>query len=79
MAAKTELGSLTVQELLGKGKGEQVPEKYIHKVGAPNASSAQLMDIPVIDLGLLLTPSSITAQQLEKLRSALTTWGCFQV
>ncbi|ONI13831.1 hypothetical protein PRUPE_4G248600 [Prunus persica] len=79
MAAKIELGSQTVQELLGKGKGEQVPEKYIQKVGAPNASSAQLMDIPVIDLGLLLTPSSITAQQLEKLRSALTTWGCFQV
>ncbi|ONI13828.1 hypothetical protein PRUPE_4G248300 [Prunus persica] len=84
--AKIELGSTTVQELLakGKGKGEQVPDKYIHKVtdgciGAPSASSAALMDIPVIDLGLPLTPSSITAQQLDKLRSALTTWGCFQV
>ncbi|CAL2255465.1 unnamed protein product [Prunus armeniaca] len=78
---KIELGSETVQELLLLAKGEQqVPEKYIHKVGAPDASSVQLKDIPVIDLRLLLTtPSSITQQQLDNFRSALTTWGCFQV
>ncbi|XP_021812061.1 codeine O-demethylase-like isoform X1 [Prunus avium] len=76
---KIELGSKTVQELLLLPKGEQqVPEKYIYKVGAPDASSVQLKDIPVIDLGLLLTPSSTTQQQLENFRSALTTWGCFQ-
>ncbi|XP_021812086.1 codeine O-demethylase-like [Prunus avium] len=76
---KIELGSKTVQELLLLAEGEQVPENYIHKVGAPYASSVQLKDIPVIDLGLLLTPSSITQQQLDNFQSALTTWGCFQV
>nr|AIS20826.1 EFE [Pyrus x bretschneideri] len=75
------LGSKTVQEVLIQG--EQVPEKYIHKVEdggvpVPDASAAQLMDVPVIDLALLAA-SSISADELEKLRSALATWGCFQV
>lgn len=33
---------------------------------------------PVIDLDLLLNASS-SADELEKLRSALATWGCFLV
>ncbi|KAM2673927.1 hypothetical protein EV2_015169 [Malus domestica] len=75
------LGSKTVQEVLIQG--EQVPEKYIHKVEdggvqVPNASAAQLMDVPVIDLALLAA-SSISVDELEKLRSSLATWGCFQV
>ncbi|KAM1830426.1 hypothetical protein ACFX14_023126 [Malus domestica] len=58
-------------------QGEQVPEKYIHKVEdggiqVPDASAAQLMDVPVIDLALLAA-SSISADELEKLRSALAT------
>ncbi|KAM1397016.1 hypothetical protein ACFX2I_014639 [Malus domestica] len=74
------LGSKTVQEVLIQG--EQVPEKYIHKVEdggvqVPNASAAQLMDVPVIDLALLAA-SSISVDELEKLRSSLATWGCFQ-
>ncbi|KAM0967513.1 hypothetical protein EV1_022902 [Malus domestica] len=58
-------------------QGEQVPEKYIHKVEdggiqVPDASAAQLKDVPVIDLALLAA-SSISADELEKLRSALAT------
>ncbi|KAM1080020.1 hypothetical protein TB2_014364 [Malus domestica] len=75
------LGSKTVQAVLIQG--EQVPKKYIHKVEnsgvqVPDASAAQLIDVPVIDLALLTT-FSISADELEKLRSALATWGCFQV
>ncbi|KAM1397017.1 hypothetical protein ACFX2I_014640 [Malus domestica] len=75
------LGSKTVQEVLIQG--EQVPKKYIHKVEnggvqVPDVSAAQLIDVPVIDLALLTT-FSISADELEKLRSALATWGCFQV
>ncbi|KAM2779472.1 hypothetical protein COP1_014736 [Malus domestica] len=75
------LGSKTVQEVLIQM--EQVPEKYIHKVEdggvqVPDASAAQLMDVPVIDLAVLAA-SSISVNELEKLRSSLATWGCFQV
>ncbi|KAK9947477.1 hypothetical protein M0R45_003101 [Rubus argutus] len=76
--AKAELlATKTVQELLTEG--ELVPQKYVHKEGIPDPnSSVELMDTPVIDLDLL-TPSSTTVEQLDKLRSALTEWGCFQV
>lgn len=80
--AKMELfGCKTVQEVLIQE--EQVPEKYIHKVEdggvpVPDASPPQLLDVPVIDLALL-SASSITADEFEKLRSALDTLGCFQV
>ncbi|KAM1173306.1 hypothetical protein FF1_026039 [Malus domestica] len=74
-------GCKTVQEVLIQE--EQVPEKYIHKVedggvSVPDASPPQLLDVPVIDLALLAA-SSITADEYEKLRSALDTLGCFQV
>ncbi|KAM1360795.1 hypothetical protein COP2_026665 [Malus domestica] len=74
-------GCKTVQEVLIQE--EQVPEKYIHKVEdggvpVPDASPPQLLEVPVIDLALLAA-SSITADEYEKLRSALDTLGCFQV
>ncbi|GAB4852673.1 hypothetical protein Ancab_016888 [Ancistrocladus abbreviatus] len=72
-----------VQEIAGKvGK---VPERFVHKNGYPqasDASSAPWMDDLLIDLSLL-SPSSSSPQQaaaeLVKLRSAVTSWGCFQV
>ncbi|KAI4379512.1 hypothetical protein MLD38_005795 [Melastoma candidum] len=68
----------TVQELVAGGG--DVPDKYVHK-DVPVASSdpIPLVDIPVIDLSLLLSPSSPSSgDELDKLRSALATWGCFQ-
>ena len=69
----------TVQELASKG--QTVPEKYIHgdghDLGAPDAPT---MDIPSIDISLLCSASPQTSSvELDKLKSALNTWGCFQV
>ncbi|PRQ46271.1 putative codeine 3-O-demethylase [Rosa chinensis] len=78
--AKAELlATKTVQELLTEGELLVPPQKFILKDGIPlpNAS-VELMDVPVIDLGLL-TPSSFSAEELDKLRSALTTGCCFHV
>lgn len=76
--AHAESASKTVQELITSGK--ELPEKYIYKgsdAGKLDAS-LPLMDVPIIDIGLLTSPSSST-HELEKLRSALSFWGCFQV
>ena len=67
-----DLTSNTVQELSFKG---EVPENYIYKGGNGGAQNAPVKDIPVIDVGLLGT----SPEELEKLKSALSTWGCFQV
>ncbi|KAM5548046.1 protein SRG1-like [Rosa sericea] len=78
--AKVELlATKTVQELLTEGELLVPPQKFILKDGIPlpNAS-VELMDVPVIDLGLL-TPSSFSVEELDKLRSALTTGCCFHV
>lgn len=75
--AQVESASKTVQELITSGK--ELPEKYIYKgsdAGKLDAS-LPLMDVPIIDIGLLTSPSSST-HELEKLRSALSFWGCFQ-
>ncbi|KAM5548047.1 codeine O-demethylase-like [Rosa sericea] len=77
--AKVELiATKTVQEQLTDGE-LLVPQKYILKDGIPlpNAS-VELMDVPVIDLGLL-TPSSISVEELDKLISALSRGCCFHV
>ncbi|PON68555.1 Oxoglutarate/iron-dependent dioxygenase [Parasponia andersonii] len=57
----------------------EVPEKYIKKDrnGEPLDDHFPVMEIPVIDLGVLWT-SSNSRDELEKLRSALGSWGCFQ-
>ncbi|KAF5482253.1 hypothetical protein F2P56_002838 [Juglans regia] len=65
----------SVQELLING--EELPEKYIHKDGDGGVLDVPLMEVPVVDLSLLA--SSLTSrEELEKLRSALSSWGCFQ-
>ncbi|CAN1163298.1 Codeine O-demethylase [Linum perenne] len=35
-----------------------------------------MIEIPVIDVGHFITPSTSTAKELEKLRSALNSFGC---
>lgn len=70
----------TVQEVIASGEG--LPERYLH---TPTTESQPLdapvpeMDIPAIDLILLLSPSEYGRQELSKLHSALSTWGVVQV
>ncbi|KAJ4832900.1 hypothetical protein Tsubulata_044523 [Turnera subulata] len=55
-------------------------DKFFHKgsdAGVLDAS-VPLVDVPVVDLGLLLSSASTSSQELEKLHLALSTWGCFQ-
>jgi hypothetical protein len=78
MAAKAVLISNSVQEMALNG--EEPPVKYFCKgndVGVLDAS-VPLIDIPVVDLGLLTSPST-SAQELEKFHLAASSWGCFQV
>ncbi|KAL6226243.1 hypothetical protein ACLB2K_000206 [Fragaria x ananassa] len=73
------LATKTVQEQLIEGEVLVPPPKYILKDGVPLPdASVEYMDVPVIDLGLL-TPSSISMEEFDKLSSALNEWGCFQV
>ncbi|KAL6497887.1 hypothetical protein OROHE_026914 [Orobanche hederae] len=71
----------TVQELADDGG--DVPERYIIKEspgGDEITASLPLMDLPVIDFNRLLTSSATAAiEELQKLKSALSSWGCFQV
>ncbi|CAL5360871.1 unnamed protein product [Camellia sinensis] len=58
--------------------GDEPPPRYIVKesiFGSLHSSSSPLplIPIPVIDIALLSSP-----QQLHKLRSTLSSWGCFQ-
>ncbi|XP_062078208.1 jasmonate-induced oxygenase 4-like [Humulus lupulus] len=68
------MGSLskTVQELALQG--EEVPENFLYKDGHGGSPDVPVMDVPVVDIGLLGT----SAEELEKLKSALSTFGCFQ-
>lgn len=69
----------SVQELILDGG--TVPERYAYKddKSAGFDESLPLMDVPVIDVGLLTPSSSSSAgEELIKLRSALACWGCFQ-
>ncbi|KAF8393132.1 hypothetical protein HHK36_021373 [Tetracentron sinense] len=71
--------SKLVQELAING--DEPPPRYFFKDGKdePIKASPLLSSIPIIDLGLLSSSSSpSTKEELEKLRSALSTWGCFQ-
>lgn len=65
----------TVQDVASKG---EVPERYIHKESDRGARNAPLMAAPVIDIALL-SSSSKSGPELEKLRHGLQSWGCFQV
>ncbi|KAE7997662.1 hypothetical protein FH972_002277 [Carpinus fangiana] len=74
-SAKKELPRKAVQELVIDG--DQLPEKYIHKGGDGGVLDVPLVQIPVVDLALLSSFSTST-EELQKLRSALSSWGCFQ-
>ncbi|KAH9805389.1 Fe2OG dioxygenase domain-containing protein [Citrus sinensis] len=75
---KLEAPTETPQELIISGK--ESLENYIQKGSDAGTFDASLppLEIPIIDFGLLTSPSS-SSQELEKLRSALCSWGCFQV
>jgi len=74
--SKEELSKRLVQEI--SERGDQVPDKYIHKDGFPQAIDAPELwrDTLVIDFSLL---ASFDENELAKLKSALSNWGCFQV
>ncbi|KAL1563450.1 protein SRG1-like [Salvia divinorum] len=61
----------TVEELIDSG--DELPERYIWS-GLIDLSVPLASDIPVIDVAHL----SSSAPELLRLRSALTSWGCFQ-
>ncbi|KAL2332487.1 hypothetical protein Fmac_020068 [Flemingia macrophylla] len=68
--------SKRVQEMVQNG--EEPPPPYICRDDesiqiVPSASSS----VPIVDFGLIFPPTRQT-QELQKLRSALTSWGCFQ-
>ena len=78
-ATKVELLSKSVQELVINGG--QPPDNYVYKNstgGVPDVHTP-LNEIPVIDLGNLKSSATTVEEELEKLRSALSSWGCFQV
>nr|GFC84171.1 non-heme dioxygenase N-terminal domain-containing protein [Tanacetum cinerariifolium] len=67
-----------VQEV--SAKCEQLPERYFRKHDEEyggNLTNAHdvTAEIPVIDFSLLATSSP---SELDKLKSAVITWGCFQ-
>ncbi|GMH04577.1 hypothetical protein Nepgr_006417 [Nepenthes gracilis] len=77
---KPELLPMPVQEIVRNTK--EVPDRFIHKNGFPQATldSVPLMDTLLIDIALISSPSSPSVEaELRKLRSALSSWGCFQV
>lgn len=70
--------AITVQELAAINS-RQVPERYIREgVGALDASFP-VLDVPTIDVQLLASSSSTSGDELDKLRSVLSSFGCFQV
>ena len=75
-AFKTPMVQKSVQELVLNG--DELPEKYIHKDREGGDLDVPLVEIPVVNLGLLSSLST-SKEELQKLRSALSTWGCFQV
>lgn len=71
--------SKRVQEMVLNG--EEPPALYVCRDGDVSKEvSSALSSIPIIDVSLLSTsaPSTKKEEELEKLRSALCSWGCFQ-
>ncbi|KAL2929789.1 Protein SRG1 [Bienertia sinuspersici] len=73
--ARQDLASKLVQEIARKGN--DIPEEYLHKNGFPEAIDAP--DLWRHDLLIDLSLLSSSKLELEKLQSALSEWGCFQV
>lgn len=79
MAGAEVFLSKRVQEMVLNG--EEPPAPYICRDGdSIQEVSAPLSPVPIIDLGLLSssTPYAKQEEELQKLRSALSSWGCFQ-
>ncbi|KAA8535184.1 hypothetical protein F0562_030187 [Nyssa sinensis] len=76
--AEFESLSQLVQELVINGK--ELPQRYVHKGGDHGeiGASFPVMEVPVIDLGLLSSSSDIAGEELKKLQFALSSCGCFQ-
>ncbi|KAI3801793.1 hypothetical protein L1987_29908 [Smallanthus sonchifolius] len=53
---------------------DQLPERFICKDAEEYAGESCPTEIPVIDVSLLTSSHS----ELDRLKSAVTTWGCFQ-
>ncbi|KAH6828900.1 2-oxoglutarate and oxygenase superfamily protein [Perilla frutescens var. hirtella] len=70
----------TVQELVENG--DELPQRYIWRdagdYGPIDLSVPLTAEIPSIDVGRLVSAVDAAAELLN-LRSALTSWGCFQV
>ncbi|KAI3446849.1 hypothetical protein Pfo_003514 [Paulownia fortunei] len=70
----------TVQELVENG--DELPHRYIWRdnsdYGPIDLTVPLTTEIPVIDVGRLVSSSSAMDAELVKLRSALRSWGCFQ-
>ncbi|KAA8522957.1 hypothetical protein F0562_009380 [Nyssa sinensis] len=77
-SAVVEPLSKPVQELTLDG--DELPQRYVYKGGdgVIDASFPQL-EVPVIDVGYLISSSNISGEELEKLQSALSTRDCFQI
>lgn len=72
----------TVQEVVAANEG--LPERYLQQLTGdhedqPLNGPVPEMDIPSIDLSLLLSSSEEGQQELSKLHSALSKWGVVQV
>ncbi|KAK9232366.1 hypothetical protein WN943_022612 [Citrus x changshan-huyou] len=79
MAGAEVFLSKRVQEMVLNG--EEPPAPYICRDGdSIQEVSAPLSPVPIIDLSLLSfsTPYAKQEEELQKLRSALSSWGCFQ-
>ncbi|KAI5593719.1 hypothetical protein BDE02_03G031200 [Populus trichocarpa] len=70
--------SKRVQEMVLNGEEPQKP--YISRDDCTNEAipSPPSDLIPIIDLSLLSSSEPCSAQELQRLRSALCSWGCFQ-
>ena len=74
----------SVQEM--SMNGNEPPPQYFLKENSihPMDSFLPSDPIPIIDISLLSSSSSLSSrggeeEELQKLKSALTSWGCFQV
>lgn len=81
MAGAAEiLLSKRVQEMVLNG--EQPPELYISRDGSEGVDVCSASTpVPIVDISFFSSsvPSDVQEEELQKLRSILSTWGCFQV
>ncbi|XP_050204164.1 2-oxoglutarate-dependent dioxygenase 11-like [Mercurialis annua] len=73
-AEKTKSIARCVQEISSSSK--EPPRRYCYRDGIGVCSDIPVMEIAVIDIDLLESPCP-NIQELDKLRSALSSFGCF--